>query len=219
MLPCLSFVFLIKIKKKQMQLNPVLRVFGLIVILLFSLTTYIFWETKFGRSSRFEQYLEIIYRVSIVVTIFGVFYSIQANYKEILKTDREKLAQTELDIGREISNTALTTEQIFALDPSAKDLHRLFVEIYGSSPCVSDNYNVDNLSLQDQKEIIFLLSMFRRIEQALIVIQIEQKVQSGEWLRLWKTWFRSPTVQKVWNRYSCLYSRTMQEYVARHLLG
>lgn len=176
------------------EISPAVWVLFILFISLIALVTYLYWETKVGQIHGLERYINIVYRVSTLMSILVAIYVIQFNFSQSRREEKSRI-QAELQQG------TIDIQKLF-LDPAlSNDLHPLYLEM---------NPQLTNQNDVTQKEYIVANIIFRRIEQ---IIDVSGPNIQEQFLRLWAAWFSSPKIRKVWDMCRHNYSSGMQSLV------
>lgn len=170
------------------------------VAILFIIYSMIYWTTDWLENKKFIDYTFTTYNLGLIFTIIALILDSSQKQEERQREETQ-------DYLTEVQNAYVNIEKMFMEnDPY---LFPLYKELNGHNPFIQ------NLSIPpdlDQAKAQRLESsmaniIFQGIETIIITntldghnttLSIQQKQNLEAWRITWKTWFMSPTLQKLW---------------------
>lgn len=189
-----------------MDITIIIIIMTIVTILVL---TYIYWFTKFGHNIVLERYVEAIAVLGTLIAIISLYVS----YRSSQSTDKKQL---ELDLVKADESSIVETEKFFIENyPYLTDFYK---ELY------SDNPYIQNMKVEIQDPI--KKEMMESHAAQILLIKIETTYYTlGEnenwdnsertepWIKLWSTWFKSPTLRKYWDYYKQFEDESVREFI------
>jgi len=204
--------------------NPTVVLAVAVFLALLISTSWYFWETSLSESRKVRRYFDLLYRVSIVVTVFALLYTVQlSSERDARERDERVVAQLEAAV--------TDVESRFADPARARQLLPLFAEMHpgfareGPSGAArrwrgrDGDEDPESRTARRLQEWSVAAVIFRHIEASLALLGPRVSTPGyREWVRTWRQWFRSPTLRRLWELSRDGYSARMQTFVKGRLL-
>jgi cytochrome c biogenesis factor len=195
-------------KQKKMMVNRTL-IIGVVLLLLFVIYSYTYWNSSVFHSQNFYQYAATLFHLGVIVTLIGFFS--EGYFREEAQRASQHLSM--------LNSTQEFTKIHTQFLRNKKDLWPLYQEMYQSNSVLQDLPKAQ-VTPENLPEIFaFAKLIFYHIDETVTTVTFLQVPIPREYILRYREWFQSSLLRRIWDSQSNLYNPDTREFLQREIFG